>query len=65
MYFVFHKYVVKGIPNLQAKLKFISQHLYEEANGLFVGTLVSPLFCPTFDRKTCALTEILLMLFKK
>ena len=33
-----------------------------EANGLSVGTLA--LFCPIFDGKTCALTEILLMLFK-
>ena len=35
-----------------------------EAKGPFVGTIVSPLFCPIFDGKSCALTEILLMLFK-
>ena len=35
-----------------------------EAKDLFVGTIVSPLFCPIFDGKTCALIEILLKLFK-
>ena len=35
-----------------------------EAKGLFVGTIVSSLFCPIFYGKTCALTEILQMLFK-
>ena len=35
-----------------------------EAKDLFVGTIVSLLFFPIFDGKTCALTEILLMLMK-
>ena len=35
-----------------------------EGKDVFVGTIVSPLFCPIFDGKNYALTEILLMLFK-